>query len=192
MNEDEHPALSRRPQSELSVQRGNERLVAVEIGFVAHDEIGAGIAGRRRRPFDLAFGMRRRDRDRKLGVIDGAGPVAIEERAGRSSRSRVVATSTVWSTAPEQRRPPSLRNRSPAGRRRRPETRRRALSPELKRIARTIARAPKATRGPARERAIIRAAMSFTLGPRALAGLSYSGRLAIDSGITTRPFSEDR
>jgi hypothetical protein len=81
MNEDEHPALSRRPQSELSVQRGNERLVAVEIGFVAHDEIGAGIAGRRRRPFDLAFGMRRRDRDRKLGVIDGARSVAIEERA---------------------------------------------------------------------------------------------------------------
>jgi hypothetical protein len=81
MNEKEHPALSRRPQRELSVQGSDEGLVAIEIRLVAHDEIRVGIAGRRRRPFDLAFGMRRRDRDRELGVIDGARSVAVEERA---------------------------------------------------------------------------------------------------------------
>ena len=39
VNEQEDLAVSRRPERELSVQRLNERLVAVEIFFVAHDEI---------------------------------------------------------------------------------------------------------------------------------------------------------
>ena len=81
VNEQENLALSRRPPGELGVQRLDERLVAVEIVFVAHDEIGVGIAGRRFRPFDLAVLMRRRDRDRDLGVVDRAGSVAVEKRA---------------------------------------------------------------------------------------------------------------
>ena len=82
VDEDEDVALSLRPQRELSVQRLNERLVAVEIVRVAHDEIGVRIAGRRRRQFDLARHMVRRDRDRDLGVVEGASPFAVEERAG--------------------------------------------------------------------------------------------------------------
>ena len=97
VNKQENLALSRRPLGELGVQRLDERLVAVEIVFVAHDEIGVGIAGRRIRPFDLAFLMRRRDRDRDLGVVDRAGSVAVEKRAGtrvalacRRDQQRVV------------------------------------------------------------------------------------------------------
>ena len=68
-------------ERELSVQRLNERLVAVEIFFVVHDEIDIRIAGRRRRPFDLACLVVRRDRDRDLGVVGGRRPVAVEQRA---------------------------------------------------------------------------------------------------------------
>jgi len=82
VNEQENPALSRRPQGELGVDRSKERLVAVEIVFAAHDEIGIGVAGRRSRPFDLAWLVRRRDRDRDLGVVRRARPVAVEQRAG--------------------------------------------------------------------------------------------------------------
>ena len=81
VNEKENSALSGRPQGELGVQRLNEGLVAVEIVFVAHDEICFWIAGRRCRPFDLALLMRWRDRDRDLGVVDRARSVAIEKRA---------------------------------------------------------------------------------------------------------------
>ena len=74
VDEQEDLALSRRPERELRVQRLNERLVAVEIFFVAHDVIDIRIAGRRRRPFDLARLVARRDRDRDLGVARGRPP----------------------------------------------------------------------------------------------------------------------
>src|ERR1700691_1338155 len=81
VNEQEDVAASRRPERELSVQRLNERRVAVEIFFVAHNEIDIWVAGRRARPFDFALLVVRRDRDRDLGVVSGARSVAVEKRA---------------------------------------------------------------------------------------------------------------
>jgi hypothetical protein len=81
VNEQEDFAAPRRAARELTVQRLNERLVAIEIFFVAHDVIDIRIAGRRRRPFDLACPMRRRDRNRQLGVVGRGRPVAVEQRA---------------------------------------------------------------------------------------------------------------
>ena len=81
MNEQKNIAAAGRPERELSVQRLNERLVAVEIFFVAHHEIDIRIAGRRGRPFDFVLLVVRRDRDRELGVVDGARSIAVEKRA---------------------------------------------------------------------------------------------------------------
>ena len=81
MNEQEHFAVTRRPFRKLSVQRLNERPVAVEISFVADDEIDIRVTGRRGRPFDLARLMVRRDRDGQLGVVGRSRSVAVEERA---------------------------------------------------------------------------------------------------------------
>ena len=81
VNEQEHFAVTRRPFRKLSVQRLNERLVAVEISFVADDKIDIRVTGRRGRPFDLARLMVRRDRDGQLGVVGRGRSVAVEERA---------------------------------------------------------------------------------------------------------------
>ena len=81
VNEQEDLAASRRPQRELRVQRLNERFVAIEIFFVAHDIIDIRIAGRRRRPFDLARLVVWRDRNCELGVARGRRSVTIEKRA---------------------------------------------------------------------------------------------------------------
>jgi hypothetical protein len=81
VNEQEDLALSGRPPRELCVQRLNKGLVAVEISFVAHDEIDIRIAGRRRRPFDFALLVVRRDRNGRLGIVGGGRPVAVEKGA---------------------------------------------------------------------------------------------------------------
>jgi hypothetical protein len=81
MNEQKNVAAAGRPARQLGVQRLDERLVAVEIFFVAHDEVLVRIAGGRGRPFDLALPMGRRDRDRQLCVVNGACPIAVEQRA---------------------------------------------------------------------------------------------------------------
>ena len=54
VNEQEDLAASWRALRKLSIQRLNERPIAVEVSFVAHDEIDVRIAGRSGRPFDLA------------------------------------------------------------------------------------------------------------------------------------------
>ena len=81
VDEQEDLAASWRALRELSVQRLNERLVAIEISFVVDDVIDVGIARRRRRPFDLAHLVVRGDRNCKLGVARGGRPVAIEQCA---------------------------------------------------------------------------------------------------------------
>src|SRR5579872_1825644 len=57
VNEHEYVAMSAGSQHQLRVKRPNERLVVIEIGFVAHHEIGAWIARRGSRPFDIAWRM---------------------------------------------------------------------------------------------------------------------------------------
>jgi hypothetical protein len=68
-------------RASCAVQRLNKGPVAVEISFVAHDEIDIRIARGRRRPLDLALPMRRRDRNGQLGIVGGGRPVAVEKGA---------------------------------------------------------------------------------------------------------------
>jgi hypothetical protein len=81
MNEQKNIAATGRAERELGVERLKERLIAIEIFFVTHHEIGVWITGRRGSPLDFVLLVVRRNRDREFREIEGARSVAVEQRA---------------------------------------------------------------------------------------------------------------